>query len=61
MQQIAEYLGTGNKPDGDVAGSLMGEVIQGTAAGYKDLTESDRLAIAQYLKSVPPIKNKIGQ
>ena len=61
MQQIADYLGTGNKPDGDVAGSLMGEVIQGTTAGYKDLTESDRLAIAQYLKSIPAIRNKIGQ
>jgi len=61
VEEIAEYLGTGNKPDGDVAGSLMGEVIQGTAAGYKDLTQADRLAIAQYLKSIPAVKNKIGQ
>ncbi len=61
VQQIADYLGTGNKPDGDVAGSLMGEVIQGTTAGYKDLTEADRMAIAQYLKSIPAIKNKVGQ
>jgi len=61
VQEIADYLGTGNKPDGDVAGSLMGEVIQGTTAGYKDLTESDRLAIAQYLKSIPAVRNKIGQ
>jgi mono/diheme cytochrome c family protein len=57
--EIAEYLGTGNKPDGDVAGSLMAEVIQGTLAGYKDLTKSDRLAIARYLKSIPPVKNRI--
>jgi mono/diheme cytochrome c family protein len=61
VQQIAEYLGTGNKPDGDVAGSLMGEMIQGTTAGLKDLTESDRLAIAQYLKTIPAVRNKIGQ
>jgi mono/diheme cytochrome c family protein len=61
VQEIAEYLGTGNKPDGDVAGSLMGEVIQGTTAGYRDLTQADRLAIAQYLKSIPAVKNKIGQ
>ena len=61
VQQIADYLGTGNKPDGDVAGSLMGEVIQGTTAGYKDLTEADRVAVAQYLKSIPAVKNKIGQ
>jgi cytochrome c2 len=60
-EEIADYLATGNKPDGDVAGSLMGEVIQGTAAGYKDLTKADRLAIARYLKTVPPIKNKIGK
>jgi len=57
--EIAEYLGTGNKPDGDVAGGLMGENIQGTSAGYKDLTKADRLAIAHYLKTVPPIKLKV--
>jgi mono/diheme cytochrome c family protein len=61
VQQIADYLATGNKPDGDVAGSLMGEVIQGTTAGYKDLTEADRVAIAQYLKTIPAIRNRIGQ
>jgi mono/diheme cytochrome c family protein len=60
-EEIADYLATGNKPDGDVAGGLMGEVIEGTLAGYKDLTKADRLAIAQYLKSIPPIKNKIGK
>lgn len=59
QEDIAEYLGTGNKPDGDVAGGLMGEVIEGTLAGYKDLTEADRLAIARYLKTIPAIKNKI--
>jgi len=59
-EEIAEFLGSGNKPDGDVAGGLMGEVIQGTSAGYKDLSKADRLAIARYLKSIPPIRNKIG-
>jgi mono/diheme cytochrome c family protein len=59
VEEIAWYLGSGNKPDGDVAGGLMGEVIEGTSAGYKDLTEEDRLAIARYLKSVKPIKNKV--
>jgi mono/diheme cytochrome c family protein len=59
--EIADYLGTGNKPDGDVAGGLMAEVIQGTTAGYKDLTRADLLAIARYLKTVPPIQNKIGK
>jgi mono/diheme cytochrome c family protein len=60
-EEIADYLGSGNKPDGDVAGSLMGEIIQGTAAGYKDLTRDDRLAIARFLKTVPPVRNKIGK
>ncbi|HKC05642.1 MAG TPA: cytochrome c, partial [Methylomirabilota bacterium] len=44
-EQITDYLGTGNKPDGDVAGGLMMEVIEGSAAGYKDLTKADRQAI----------------
>lgn len=60
-EEIVDYLATGNKPDGDVAGGLMGEIIQGTSAGYKDLTKADRLAIARYLKTVPAIKNKVGQ
>jgi len=59
VDEIAEYLGTGSRPDGDVAGGLMGEVIEGTLAGYKDLTKADRLAIAQYLKTVPAVSNKI--
>jgi mono/diheme cytochrome c family protein len=59
--EIADYLGTGNKPDGDVAGGLMGEVIEGTLAGYKDLTRADLLAIAKYLKSVPPVRNKVSK
>ncbi len=60
-EEIADYLATGNRPDGDVAGGLMGEVIDGTLAGYKDLTKADRLAIARYLKTIPAVKNKIGK
>ena len=59
VEEIADYLATGNKPDGDVAGGLMGEVIDGTLAGYKDLSKADRVAIAQYLKTLPPVRNKI--
>ena len=61
VEDIADYLGSGNKPDGDVAGGLMAEVIDGTLSGYKDLSKADRLAIAQYLKTIPPIRNKIGK
>jgi mono/diheme cytochrome c family protein len=58
-EEIAWYLQTGNRPDGDVAGGLMGEVIQGTTAGYKDLTKEDLAAIARFLKSVPAVKNRV--
>jgi mono/diheme cytochrome c family protein len=61
VEEIADYLATGNRPDGDVAGGLMAEVIDGTLAGYKDLSEKDRLAIAQYLKSIAAVRNKIGK
>jgi mono/diheme cytochrome c family protein len=58
-EQLVTFLGTGNRPDGDVAGGLMGETIQGTLAGYKDLTKADLQAIARYLKSIPAVKNKV--
>ena len=34
----------------------MDEVIE---AGFKNMKREDALAIADYLKSIPPIKNKI--
>jgi mono/diheme cytochrome c family protein len=61
VEEIADYLGSGIRPDGDVAGGLMAELIEGTLAGFKDLTNADRLAIAQFLKTVPPVRNKIGK
>jgi mono/diheme cytochrome c family protein len=57
--QIARFLRTGVKPSGQEAYSLMRTVIIGTSAGFKDLTEADALAIARYLKTVPPIENKV--
>jgi hypothetical protein len=53
---IAEYIVTGIKPDLDNAQGLMAEVIE---AGYKQMTKEDALAIADYLKSIPAIKNRI--
>jgi hypothetical protein len=61
VEDIADYLASGNKPDGDVVGGLMAELIDGTLSGYKDLTKADRLAIAQYLKTIPPVRNKIAK
>jgi mono/diheme cytochrome c family protein len=58
-EDIAELLITGTKPDFDNVQGLMYEVIQGTSHGYKDMKREDALAIADYLKSIPPIKNKI--
>jgi mono/diheme cytochrome c family protein len=58
-EDIAELLITGTKPDFDNVQGLMYEVIQGTPHGYKDMEREDALAIADYLKSISPIKNKI--
>jgi mono/diheme cytochrome c family protein len=57
--QIARFLRTGVKPTGQEAYSLMRTVIVGTSAGFKDLTEADALAIARYLKTVPPIEHTV--
>ena len=57
--QIARFLRTGVKPSGQDASSLMKAVIIGSAAGFKDLTEADALAIARFLKTVPAIENKV--
>jgi hypothetical protein len=37
----------------------MSEVIHATPHGYKDMKKEDALAIADYLQSIPPIKNKV--
>jgi mono/diheme cytochrome c family protein len=55
-EDIVEVLLTGTKPDLDNIQGLMAEVIE---HGFKSMTREDALAIADYLKSVPPIKNKI--
>ncbi len=48
---IEYFLDIGMLPDGDFAGSSMGDVIEDNTS---KLTRADRLAIAAYLKSVPP-------
>ena len=55
-EDITGVLLTGTKPDLDNIQGLMAEVIE---HGYKSMTKEDALAIADYLKSIPPIKNKI--
>ena len=52
VAEIAELLASGQTPDFDYVGSGMGEVVKGTA----QLSAADRLAIATYIKSIPPIR-----
>lgn len=51
-EEIVELLDSGFDPDFDVVGGLMGEVVSESTS---HLTESDRRAIAVYLKSLPPL------
>nr|WP_104070278.1 cytochrome c [Albidovulum inexpectatum] len=51
---IVEYLTSGFTPDYDSAGGHMALVVQNTA----HLPESDRAAIAAYLKRVPPVAER---
>lgn len=57
--EIADLILKGAKPDMDNVQGLMEEVIQGSSFGYKDMTQEDALAIADYLKSILPIVNEI--
>jgi mono/diheme cytochrome c family protein len=52
------FLETGEMPDGDVVGGLMGEVVR---FGTGRLSPDDRRAMVAYLKSLPPIVNKIAK
>lgn len=50
--EIADYLKTGFTPDYDSVGGTMVEV----QANMAELSDSDRAAIAAYLKAVPTVK-----
>jgi mono/diheme cytochrome c family protein len=50
---IMTLLKTGQTPEFDFVGGAMGEVVQNTSR----LDDSDRRAIAIYLKSLPPIQS----
>lgn len=50
-KDIAYFLETGELPDGDTVGGAMVRVIRNTS----QLTPEDRAAIAEYLKSLPPV------
>jgi mono/diheme cytochrome c family protein len=48
---FAYFLETGQTPDGDSAGGSMARVIRNTS----QLSKDDRAAMANYLKSLPPV------
>jgi mono/diheme cytochrome c family protein len=50
-EDIAYFLETGQTPEGDTAGGSMVRVIRNTS----QLPPEDRAAIAEYLKSLPPV------
>ncbi len=52
------FLQTGGYPDGEQAEGLMAEVIE---HGYGELGEADLRAILVYLKSLPPIRNRLAK
>lgn len=52
IEEIAAYLQSGFTPEFDVAGGEMIEVIANTSR----LSDDDRMAIARYLKAVPPVE-----
>lgn len=51
---IVELLNSGLTPDGDSVGGAMAEVVRNTG----ELPQSDREAIATYLKSLPPLPTR---
>ena len=51
-KDIAYLLESGFTPDGDSVGSAMGDVVKNTSR----LSADDRMAIATYIKSLPPVE-----
>jgi mono/diheme cytochrome c family protein len=51
-KDIAYFLETGQTPDGDTAGGPMARVIR----NISQLPPEDRAAMAEYLKSLPPVE-----
>lgn len=56
QRDLADYLSSGAKPDGDYAGDIMAEFID---SGLTHLSRDDRSAIAEYVRSVPAIENAV--
>lgn len=53
LEEIATAITAGERPDGRVLAPVMPVV------SFKNLTKADAMAIAAYLKSLPPVSNKV--
>ena len=53
---LEDLLDSGMLPDGDFAGSEMGEVIDQSTSR---LTKADRKAIVDYIRSIAPVENRL--
>ncbi len=53
-QQIVTAVTAGKRPDGRILAPSM------PWRGFADLTQQDALAMAAYLKSLPPVSNKVA-
>jgi mono/diheme cytochrome c family protein len=51
-EEIVKLLETGDLPDGDSVGGVMGKVVANT----RELSAEDRAAIAVYIKSLPAVQ-----
>ena len=59
-EDMVSLLKTGFLPNADNVQGLMALVIEGVPeGGYKDMTDADAVAVAQYLRSVPPVVQSI--
>lgn len=61
-EEIVSLLQTGFKPNFDNVQGIMAMVIDGVSeGGYKDMSKEDALAVARYLKSIPPVVHQVKE
>lgn len=61
-EEIVSLLQTGFKPNFDNVQGIMAMVIDGVSeGGYKDMSKEDALAVARYLKNVPPVVHQVKE
>jgi hypothetical protein len=61
VYDLTQVLGSGMLPDMDNVQGLMAEVVDGRGGGpgYSDAPEEELRAIAEYLRTVPPIEHEV--